>query len=235
MAFESGKEVWVVFLDISKAFDKVWHAGLLKKLEALGVTLYVDPLLSWIESYLFNRKQRVVVEGQSSEWANINAGVPQESVLGPLLFLIYINDLTDELISNLFIYADDTMLFEVVENADVSAANLNDDLKRISHWSSKWLATMNPSKCRSLVFSLKRVKPLHPSLYLNSTCIEEVDKHIQLGLILQSNMSWRCHIQYIFEKASKRLNILKLLKYKLNGSTLVCLYKSLIRPLMEYW
>ena len=155
LAFESGKEVRVVFLDISKAFDKVWHAGLLKKLEALGVR---DPLLSWIESYLFNRKQRVVVEGQSSEWANINAGVPQGSVLGPLLFLIYINDLTNELISNPFIYADDTMLFEVVENVDVSAANLNDDLNRISHWSNKWLVTMNPSKCRSLVFSLKRVK-----------------------------------------------------------------------------
>ena len=230
LAFESGKEVRVVFLDISKAFDKVWHAGLLKKLEALGER---DPLLSWIESYLFNRKQRVVVEGQSSEWANINAGVLQGSVLGPLLFLIYINDLTNELISNPFIYTD-TMLFEVVENADVSAANLNDDLNRISHWSRKWLVTMNPSKCRSVVFSLKRVKPLHPSLYLNSTCIEEVDKHIQLGLILQSNMSWRCHIQYIFQKASKRLNILKLLKYKLKRSTLVCLYKCLIRPLMEY-
>ena len=81
----------------------------------------------------------------------------------------------------------------------------------------------------SLVFFVKRVKTLHPSLYLNSTCIEEVDKHIQLGLILQSNMSWRCHIQYIFEKASKRLNILKLLKYKLNRSTLVCLYKSLCK------
>ena len=132
MVFESGKEVRVVFLDISKAFDKVWHAGLLKKLEALGVG---DPLLSWIESYLLNRKQRVVVEGQSSERANIHAGVPQGSVHGQLLFFIYIyiNDLTDELISNTFIYADDTMLFEVVENADVSAANLNGDLTRISH------------------------------------------------------------------------------------------------------
>ena len=74
LVFESGKEVRVVFLDISKAFDKVWHAGLLKKLEALGVR---DPLLSWIKSYLFNRKQRVVVEGQSSEWANFRAGIPQ--------------------------------------------------------------------------------------------------------------------------------------------------------------
>ena len=84
------------------------------------------------------------------------------------MFLIYIKDLTDELISNTFIYADDTMLFEVVENADVlSTANLNGDLNRIYHWSSKWLVTMNPSKCHSLVFSLKRVKPLHPTLYLN--------------------------------------------------------------------
>ena len=139
LAFESGKEVRVVFFDISKAFDKVWHAGLLKKLEALAVR---DPLLSWIERYLFNRKQRVVVAGQSSEWANINAGVPQGSVLGPLLFLIYINDLTDESISNPFIYADDAMLSKVVENADASAENLNDNLNRISHWSSKWLVTI---------------------------------------------------------------------------------------------
>ena len=126
------------------------------------------------------------------------------------------------------------MLFEIVNNADASAAKLNDDLNRISDWSSKWQVTMNPSKCRSLVFSLKRVKPTHPSLYLNNSCIEEVEKHTHLGLTLQSNMSWECHIQNIFEKASKRLNLLKLLKYKINRSTLVCLYKSLIRPLMEY-
>ena len=118
---------------------------------------------------------------------------------------MYINDLTDELISNTFIYADDTMLFEVVENANVLAANLNGDLNRISHWSGKWFVAMNPSMCHGLVFSLERVKPLHPTLYLNSTCIEEVDKHTQLGLIFQSNMSWRCHIQHIFEKASKSI------------------------------
>ena len=151
LAFESGEKVRVTFLDISKAFDKVWHVGLLKKLGSLGVR---DPLLAWIKSYLTDRKRRVIIDGQSSEWADINAGVPQGSVLGPLLFLIYINDLAVEIVSNPFIYADDTMLFEVVSDVHVSAVKLNEDLDRISDWSKKWLVTMNPTKCRSLVFSL---------------------------------------------------------------------------------
>ena len=116
----------------------------------------------------------------------------------------------------------------------MSAVKLNEDLDRISDWSKKWLVTMNPTKCRSLVFSLKRDKLVHPPLYLSGSRIKEVDKHIHLGLMFQSNMSWRCHMQNIFEKASKRLNMLRFLKYKLNRSTLSCLHKSLVRPLLEY-
>ena len=122
------------------------------------------------------------------------------------------------------------MLFEVVNDVHVSAVKLNEDLDRISDWSKKWLVTMNPTKCRSLAFSLKRDKPVHPPLYLSGSRIKEVDKHIHLGLMFQSNMSWRCHIQNIFEKASKKLHMLRLLKYELNRSTLSCLYKSLVRP-----
>jgi hypothetical protein len=173
----------------------------------------------WIESYLKGRKQRVIIEGQSSDWAAIESGVPQGSVLGPLLFLIYINDITDDLDSNLFIYADDTFLFEIVDDVDVSTENINDDLKRISIWSKKWLVSMNP---------------LNPPLFLDNVCIEEVEKYTHLGLVFQNNMLWWSHIQNIIEKVSKRLNTLKLLKYKVNRSTLTCLYKSMIRPLMEY-
>jgi hypothetical protein len=146
-------------LDISKAFDRVWHAGLLKKLEAIGIR---NPLLQWFESYLENRIQRVVIEGQSSEWEKFGSGVPQGSVLGPLLFLIYINDLTNDLKSCPFIFADDTTLFEVVDNPINSAQLLNKDLNKISQWSDQWLVTMNPSKTRSMTFSKKRERINHP-------------------------------------------------------------------------
>ena len=150
-----------MFLDISKAFDKVWHAGLLRKLEALGVQL---PLLQWFESYLCNWKQPVVIEGQCSDWLIIKSGVPQGSVLGPLLFLIYINDIIDDLASLSLIYTDDTTLLEIVDNPAVSAGRLNSDLNNIAVWADKWLLTMNPVKSRN-VFSLKRNKQVHPPLF----------------------------------------------------------------------
>ena len=143
----------------------MWHAGLLRKLEALGVQ---SPLLQWFESYLRNRKQRVVIEGQCSDWRTINSGVPQGSVLGPLLFLIYINDITDDLASLPLIYADDTTLLEIVDDTAVSAGHLNSDLNKIAVWADKWLVTMNPVKSRNVVFSLKRNKQVHPPLFLNS-------------------------------------------------------------------
>ena len=230
-AFEAGKEVRTVFLDISKAFDRVWHAGLLKKLEALGLR---NPLLQWFESYLENRLQRVVIEGHTSDWERVSSGVPQGSVLGPLLFLIYINDITDDLETCPFIFADDMLLLEVVDNPISSAEVLNHDLNKISEWSDKWLVTMNPSKTCSMTFSIKKDKLNHPILSMSGCPIEEVVTHTHLGLNLQNNMSWKSNIFSVYEKAFKRLNMLKLLKFKINRSTLACLYKSLIRPIMEY-
>ena len=123
---DHGFEVRSVFLDISKAFDKVWHKGIIFKLKQNGIS---DDLLN-ISDFLRNRKQRVTLNGQSSSWTNVNAGVPQGSILGPLLFLIYINDLSDGLSSNAKLFADDTSLFSVVHDRNTSAIELNKDLKK---------------------------------------------------------------------------------------------------------
>ncbi len=107
-ALDSGKEIRAVFCDISKAFDRVWHKGLLYKLESSGIS---GRLLNWFSSYLSERKQRVVLPGGHSSWNAIKAGVPQGSILGPLLFLIYINDIVHRIGANIRLFADDTTSF----------------------------------------------------------------------------------------------------------------------------
>ena len=116
-SFDDGLEVRSVFLDISKAFDKVWHEGIIFKLEQNGIS---EDLLNILTDFLSNRKQRVVLNGQVSTWTSVNAGVPQRSILGPLLFLIYINDLSDNLSSNVKLFADDTSLFSVIHDINIS-------------------------------------------------------------------------------------------------------------------
>ena len=118
-------EVRGVFLDLSKAFDKVWHEGLLYKIKNNGIN---GNALQLIESFLHNRRQRVVLNGQSSSWLSIRAGVPQGSVLGPLFFLIYINDLPEGLNSEVKLFADDTSLFSIANCVNTSASTLTSDL-----------------------------------------------------------------------------------------------------------
>ena len=118
-ALDDGKEVRAVFCDISKAFDRVWHSGLLHKLQAAGVT---GEVIAWFKSYLSDRKQRVIVPGAVSDWKFNRAGVPQGSILGPFLFILYINDIVNDIGSNIRLFADDTSLFIIVENPVTAAA-----------------------------------------------------------------------------------------------------------------
>ena len=126
-ALDAGKEVRAVFCDIRIAFDRVWHAGLIHKLEAAGVT---EEALEWFRNYLSNRRQRVVLPGASSYWVYIRAGVPQGSIVGPLLLLVYINDIVENIGSHIRLFADDTSLFIIVEDPITSAARLNSDLDK---------------------------------------------------------------------------------------------------------
>ena len=127
-SFDEGLDVHSVFLDISKAFDKVWHDRIIFKLKQNGIS---GNLLNLLSNFLRNRKQRVVLNGQTSSCADVNAGVPQGSILGPLLFLIYINDLADGLSSNAKLFADDSSLFSAVHIANTTAKELNDLVNKL--------------------------------------------------------------------------------------------------------
>ena len=146
-----------VFLDISKAFGKVWHEGILFKLKTYGVN---GKMLTLLTNQLLERYQRVLLNGQTFSWELVKSGVPQRSVLGPLLFLIYINDLLDNLKFNRKIFGDDTSLFYKVFNKHVSCATLNKDLELINNWSFQWKMQFNPDRnkqAQELYFSKELV------------------------------------------------------------------------------
>ena len=155
MSLDEGYEVRGVFLDISKAFDKVCHEGLIFNLEQNGIS---GKLLRLIKDFFSNRKQRVVLNGQCSSRMNVQARVPQGSILGLLLFFIYVNDLPDNLVSNPKLFADDTSLFSTVTDPNVTANQINNDLHNISTWAYQWKMNFNPDTSRQaqkVIFSRK--------------------------------------------------------------------------------
>ena len=175
-SFDDGFEVRGAFLVIFKAFDKVWHEGIISKLRKNGIS---DDFLGTLSDFLRNRKQRVTLNGQFSSWTSVNEGVPQGSILGPLLFLIYINDL-------------DTFLFSVVHDISTSAIELNSDLKKINNWVFQWKMTFNPGRSKQaqeIIFSRKLKKATHPPLLFNSNYVSQVNSQTHLGVILDANVS----------------------------------------------
>ena len=185
-AIDRHKEVRVVFLDISKAFDRVWHAGLLFKLQSAGIS---NNLLAWFKDYLTDRQQRVVINGQSSDWANIKAGVPQGSVLGPLLFLLYINDISHVIQHcQIRLFADDTCLFIEVDNREDAADKINKDLQNLFEWSKEWLVNFSDAKTNSLIISNKQDLNRNPHVSMNNIPIKEVRSFKYLGLTFTQNL-----------------------------------------------
>jgi len=232
-ALNNGWEVRAVSLDISRAFDTVWHAALLGKLNSLGIE---GSLLAWITDFLYGRRQRVVLDGFSSEFRNVNAGVPQGSVLGPLLFLIYINDLGQHLENDLYLFADDSTLFRIIRKTGdrISAAeSLNRDLDRILHWSRTWNMSFNPSKFQAITFSLKRMSAQRP-LHFSGFSITDNTTLKLLGVIFSSDLSWRGHLSTVSERATRQLGALRRAKRYLSRRSLVILYKSIVRSTLEY-
>ena len=197
----------MVFGDISKAFDRMWHKGLLFKLKRIGI----DSFLRWFESYLSHRTQRIVLQGCSSDWRNIGAGVPQGSVLGPIMFLVYINDMKADLQSSISLFADDNLMHIWSNSDETNKKLLNTDLGIMKTWADQWLIKFSVEKNK---ISVRYQGNTDDKLIFNNHNLENVSEYKHLGANIQSNLSWNSHIDYICKKASKRLDILNSVSHK---------------------
>ena len=142
-----------------------------------------------------DREIRVVINGQCASWASTNAGVPQGSILGPLLFLVYVNDVVDDIESDINLFADDTSLLNIVEQIQNSYAIANEDLNKLAAWAEQWLVTYSATKTVSLHISMHKENTIHPALLLKGTLISEVDSHCHLGVDFEKTFTWQTHIK----------------------------------------
>ena len=185
-----------------------------------------------MRSYLTGRKQVVVVDGVKSDTLDVKAGVPQGSRLGPLLFIIYMNDIIYDIESDILIFADDTTLLASGKSTEDTSKILNRDLKKISLWSTKWKVCFNADKSKQVVFS-KYCDNHSPLLSLNNRSIRKVDTHKHLGLHLTYNLDWSIHIYNVCLKANRKLAVLRRVKL-LKRQTLDVLYKLTVRSVTDY-
>jgi hypothetical protein len=227
-----------IFLDLSKAFDTLDHKILLNKLNYYGI---YGVSLKLMESYLTDRKQYVEFNGTSSKMLTLTTGVPQGSILGPLLFIIYINDIAQA--SKLFdfiIYEDDTTLSTtleiVIKNTQPHTAEgiLNTELANVSEWLKVNMLSLNVNKSKYMIFhtNRKQINPMH--LLLDNTTIERSLQFNFLGLTLDENLNWKVHIDKISNKISKSIGILNKLKHFIPIKIKILIYNSLILSYLNY-
>ena len=190
-----------------------------------------------MENYLSDREQRVALNGMFSDWGQINSGVPQGSVLGPLLFLVYINDLEEGIKSEIKFFADDTSLFSIVKNPQISAEDLNHDLQLINNWAFQWKMSFNPDPTKpveEVIFSNKRVRRVHPPLFFNNIEVKQVNEHKHLGLTLDYKLNFGSHIKEKIAIAMKGVGVIKYLSSYVPVKTLDQIYKMYVRPHLDF-
>ena len=228
-AFDQQKQVDLIMLDFQKAFDTVPHKRLLHKLKSYGIE---GQTLKWISLWLTNRLQRVTVDGATSTWVQVKSGVPQGTVLGPLLFLVYINDIGNNISSTLRLFADDCLLYRVIDSLE-DVYLLQQDLNLIANWCQCWQMRLNINKCVTLQ-CYRSFSPLLTNYFIEGHTLERVDQHLYLGVMLDRTMSFVTHINNVISKASKVLNFVKRNLSKCLQSTKEAAYISLVRPTLEY-
>ena len=226
-AIENGNYTECIYTDFRKAFDTVPHRRLLKKLRAYGIA----PLIcKWIESWITGRKQKVIINGEESEWADVISGVPQGSVLGPLLFVIFINDLPNHVIAALLLYADDSKVYkEITCENDIEL--LQTDLDSMDSWSDKWLLRFAPDKLKRLTISkqpqIDRAFRVGQHAVAKSACEKD------LGVYVDAQLNFNEHICNKVKTANRVVGAIRRSFRYLDHTTFSQLFKSLVRCHLE--
>lgn len=228
MGAESGQVIRILFIDYSKAFDHVDHTILVSKLKQMGLH---DVLVRWVAAFLTKRQQRVKLGNIKSEWRPINGSVPQGSWLGPLLFVLMINDL--HLPSLCHKYMDDTTVTEILKRFQDS--KMQDLANATCQWSKENNMRLNKKKTKQMAISFKRSSDPIPELRIDGIDIEHVSTFKLLGVHISNDMSWNEHVDQITKKANKRIFYLRHLKRAgLSTEDLIMYYQTVIRPILEY-
>lgn len=235
-ALDSGFEARMVGLDFSAAFDRVNHNALIHKLKQLGIG---GPFLNILIEFLTDRKQRVVTDGHHGEWRRMTSGVPQGSVLGPLLFILYTHDMWFGLENQLVAYADDATLIAVIPSPDrrlVVSESLNRDLAKINDWCSLWGMKLNANKTQSMIVSRSRtLYPYHPDLHINNVILTTCQSFKILGVIFDSKFTFEQHVRSVSSGVAQKIGLLRK-SYKIFGdlSVLRKCFNAFILPCLEY-
>lgn len=222
-----GTNIDVIYLDFAKAFDKVPHHRLLQKVKAHGIN---SKIWNWIRAWLTNRNQRVCIKGKSSTWAEVLSGVPQGSVLGPVLFLIYINDLEEGIENWILKFADDSKIFSRIQDTD-DRLRLQKDLNQSLEWSREWQMKFNVEKCK--VMHVGSSNPRY-TYEMDGSEIQVIHEEKDLGVTIVDNLKTSVHCAHQYAKANRMLGLLRRTFKTRSKPVLLKMYKSVVRPHLEY-
>jgi hypothetical protein len=224
---EKGDKVDTIYLDFKKAFDTVPHERLIQKLKCYG---FNEKIVQWNKDFLSDRTHQVVVQGATSSPARVKSGIPQGSVMGPLLFVIYINDLPDKIKTNVKLFADDTKIYNSIGKPK-DCESLQDDLSYLEEWSNLWLLKFHPDKCSVLKVGKNTTQHDYK---LEGTTLKVVDSEKDLGVTTDPELKFREHINDKVNTANKIAGIIRRLFKNLDEKIFKRLFTSMVRPHLEY-
>ena len=222
-------QVDAILLDFRKAFDKVPHQRLAAKLHHFGIR---DQTLSWIKSFLADGSQQVVLDGKSSSPAPVKSGVPQGTVLGPFLFFTFINNLPSRVASSVQLFADDCLLYRVIQDHK-AAELLQTDLNQRKEWENDWQMMFNPDKCEQIRITNKR-KIVQTSYNIHGQTLKETTQAKYLGVTVDNKLSWNSHVDIVTKRANQTTAFLRRHFSSCSKDAKAKCYKSLYRTQIEY-